>query len=139
RGKGVRVGGEAAAFAGRDLFVRIEAKARDIRPASDGAILDGSAEGMAGVINQKQIMRSAYLSHAGPSDGEAENVYRQNGFGGSRDGAGHRIGGKVVGRGVDIHEAKANVFVEQDVGGRHKAKRRRDHLVGGAQAEAEKS
>ena len=134
-GQGVVVGRNAAALPGRDLFVWVEAEGSRRAPAARRLIVDRGPQGLAGIVDEAEVVRVGQVVQRGPVGRYAEHVDGQEGFRLGREGGLDGLHVEVVRLRVDVDEAGPQVFVQQHVRRGHEAERGGDHL--GARGEVE--
>jgi hypothetical protein len=121
-------GGDAAAFAGRDLLVWVEAESGSIPPGADRAVVDLGPQSFTGIVDEGEVVRVRKPGEDGPVGRAPEDIDREE----SGRVVRNRLGGllfiQVVGRGVDVDEAGPQILVQKNIGGRDETERGRYHL-----------
>ena len=119
-GVGGIMGEYCAAFAGGDLFVWIEAEDGKVAEAANAAGIgrrsEFSTDGLAGVLDEEEVMAGGEGLEGGYVSGNAEGVDEENGAGAGGEGAFDGIGGEVEGEGIDFSEDGCGADLQHRVG-----------------------
>ena len=128
------VGRDHAALARRHLLVRVEGEDRGVARAADAAAAVLAADGLAGVLDDREAVLLGDRAERVHVARVAEHVHGQDGARARRDG---RLDGRRVEHerlGIDVGEDGRRALVEHAVGRGHERDRRRHDLVALADA-----
>ncbi len=114
-GELVVVGGDGAAFERIEEFGGVKTEDFTEAEISDGSTVERAAEGMGGIVNEREAMLGGELLEGGVIAGLAPDVHADD-AGGARRNQASRLGGvKVVGAGCDVAEDGSDLLPLQGV------------------------
>ena len=133
------VGDDDAAFAGGDLFVRIEAEDAAAAEGAGLAALVGGAQGFAGILNEGDLVAGGEHGDLVHADGIAKGLDAENGLGFGGDGFFGFGGIEVKGLGVDVHKHGGGTYHFDDIRRCDKREGRGKDFVARADAHGEEA
>ena len=117
------------------MFVGIKAEGGGIAPTADALAGYVGPQGVAGVVDQKEVVGAGDLRESGPICGQPEDIDGQQRAGGGREGGFGAFGVEGIGGRVDVYEAGAGILIKQHVRRGDETERRRQHFVAVAEVE----
>jgi hypothetical protein len=120
---------QAAAFAGGDVLVGLEAERDEVAEGTDALAIPGGAEGLGRIFDHAQLVFVGDGVQAVHVDRQAGQVDRDDGAGARGDRRFQFVQVDVAGDRVDVGEHRGGADFDDDVGGGRPGNRGGDHFV----------